>query len=212
MRVVRKKLERKCTQFGETHVMAFTENIEIQWQWQLPNERNLTMIISIYEETSMLQFESRIKKVNGSEEEYMLQLFKLYTAANPTHAEDVTLLAVKRKFMSGISPALRKNIFVFCSDPFAADVTRENLLSFGRQAKNLLSGTENDGGTSDLAGDRVLLATDQRATFDDPTTTNHDGVMAAINNLTLEVSGHVKETEKRFVDIQNTISTISTWK
>ena len=55
MRVVRKKLERKCTQFGETHVMAFTENIEIQWQWQLPNERNLTMIISIYEETSMLQ-------------------------------------------------------------------------------------------------------------------------------------------------------------
>ena len=55
MRVVRKKLERKCTQFGETHVMAFTENIEIQWQWQLPNERNLTMIISIYEETSMLR-------------------------------------------------------------------------------------------------------------------------------------------------------------
>ena len=43
MRVVRKKLERKCTQFGETHVMAFTENIEIQWQWQLPNERNLTI-------------------------------------------------------------------------------------------------------------------------------------------------------------------------
>ena len=159
-------------------------------------------------ESSMLQFESRIKKVNESEEEYMLQLFKLYTAANPTHAEDVTLLAVKRKFMSGISPALRKNIFVFCSDPFAANVTRENLLSFGRQAKNLLSGTENDGGTTDLAGDRVLLATDQRATFDDPTTTNHDGVMAAINNLTLEVSGHVKETEKRFVDIQNTIATM----
>ena len=64
MRVVRKKLERKCTQFGETHVMAFTENIEIQWQWQLPNERDLKMIISIYEETSMntIDHKTRTKK------------------------------------------------------------------------------------------------------------------------------------------------------
>ena len=65
MRVVRKKLERKCTQFGETHVMAFTENIEIQWQWQLPNERNLTMITSIYEETSMLQSTIKQKQRNA---------------------------------------------------------------------------------------------------------------------------------------------------
>ena len=75
MRVVRKKLERKCTQFGETHVMAFTENIEIQWQWQLPNERNLTMIISIYEETSICYNRQERKK----------RLFQSFRVQKNTH-------------------------------------------------------------------------------------------------------------------------------
>ena len=75
MRVVRKKLERKCTQFGETHVMAFTENIEIQWQWQLPNERNLTMIISIYEETSICYNRQERKK----------RLFQRFRVQKNTH-------------------------------------------------------------------------------------------------------------------------------
>ena len=52
----------------------------------------------------MAMFESRIQKVNESEEEYMLELLKLYKTANPNHADAVLLLAVKRKFLSGISP------------------------------------------------------------------------------------------------------------
>ena len=76
----------------------------------------------------MLLFESRVKKVNESEEEFMLVLLKLYSAANPNHAANVKLMAIKRKFLQGISSELRKNIFVFCNDPYHNDVTREILL------------------------------------------------------------------------------------
>ena len=41
-------------------------------------------------ETSMSLFEARLKKVNESDEEYMLQLFMLYKTANPEHAKPVT--------------------------------------------------------------------------------------------------------------------------
>ena len=90
-------------------------------------------------ESSMILFENRTKQMNESEEEFMLQLLRLYTTANPDHVAAVTLIAIKRKFLAGISPVLRSKIFVFCSDPYAAEVTRENLLTHCRTARNLLS-------------------------------------------------------------------------
>ena len=58
-------------------------------------------------ENSMSMFEGRIQKVNETEEEFMLDLLKLYQTANPDHAAAVTLLAVKRKFLAGIAPVLK---------------------------------------------------------------------------------------------------------
>ena len=87
-------------------------------------------------EKSMKLFENRKQKLTESEEEYMLDLFSLYKAANPDHTAAVTLLAVKRKFLDGISPTLRSKLFVFCTDPYEATVTRENLLGHCRTAQN----------------------------------------------------------------------------
>ena len=103
----------------------------------------------------MAMFESRIQKANESEEEYMLELLKLYKTANPDHADAVILLAVKRKFLSGISPILKKNIFVFCNDPLDANVTREHLLSHCRKARNMLLVQNAD--KDEYTVDRVLM-------------------------------------------------------
>ena len=89
-------------------------------------------------ENAAHMFDERILKVNETEEEFMLDLFRLYKAANPEHDAAVTLLAIKRRFMSGISSTLREKISIFCNEPFAVAVTRENLLGFCRQAQNML--------------------------------------------------------------------------
>ena len=86
-------------------------------------------------ENGMMIFESRVKQLNESVEEFMQALVSLYSDANPTHAAEIKLEAVKRKFLQGISPELRKTISVFCNNPF---VTREQLLQHCRQAKTHL--------------------------------------------------------------------------
>ena len=69
-------------------------------------------------ETANTLFERRTQKINETEEEFMLDIMRLYDTANPDHAANVTLLAVKRKFLSGISPAIRSKLSMFCADPY----------------------------------------------------------------------------------------------
>ena len=49
-------------------------------------------------EHSMKLFETHMIKITESEEEFMLALVDLYTAANLTHCDDIKTEAVKRKF------------------------------------------------------------------------------------------------------------------
>ena len=143
-------------------------------------------------ETSMALFDVCVQKADESEEEFMLRLLMLYNTANPNHANAVSLLAVKRKFLAGISPELRKNVHVFCREPLDAAVTRENLLSHCRKARNLMLSGETD---SVYATDRVLAASASSAV------TRDDEIVAAISNLSLRFDEHVSNTEKRFESI-----------
>ena len=129
------------------------------------------------QESSMILFESRVKKVTESEEEFMLELVKLYKAANPQQAAEVVLLAVKRKFLAGIPSNLRNNIFVFCSDPYDNGVSREALLGHCRKAKNLLSNSEPP--AQERSTDRVLPVTEQSPTPNPQL----DGLVAAMSTL-----------------------------
>jgi hypothetical protein len=134
-------------------------------------ESNLTR------EDAMKKFESRVQKINESEEEFMLDLLKLYTLANPTHAAAIQLEAIKRKFMNGISPELRRNVFVFCNNPFAADVTRENLLVYCRNASMHLK-AEN---ATDNSTDNVLPVNNDGGASSEE---SPNAMITAINNLT----------------------------
>ena len=146
-------------------------------------------------EQAMKSFEGRVQGLSESEEEFMLELAKLYSLANPTHAANIKLAAVKRKFMNGISAELRRNVFIFCNNPFAAGVTRENLLAHCRNARMHLSTASSSG--NDCAA--AVTAMDGA----------NGGLIAAVNELTLQVKSHVEATEKRFEEVGEAISVMS---
>ena len=105
---------------------------------ELEKHYNTTAI----KEGKMREFELRTQKVDESEEEFMFELYNLYKRANPSQAAAVQLTAVKRKFLQGIDPEIRRNIFVFCNDPYGAAITRENLVEFSQKAKVYLTTTD----------------------------------------------------------------------
>ena len=148
-------------------------------------------------ESSMHQFDNRVQKANESEEEFMLQLLMLYQTANPDHAAEVSLLAIKRKFLAGISPSLRNKIFVFCTDPFAVAVTRELLLGHCRNARNLLSMQPNN---VESTTDRVLVA---------GASNTDSGLLEAIHNISLQLNDHIRTTDARLDEFGSNIASMS---
>ena len=93
----------------------------------------------------MADFEVRTQRIAESEDEFMLVLVKLFRSANPAADSPTLDVAVKRKFLQGISPSLRRGIFVFCNDPYAAAVSREQLLQHCRKARvHLVPSSEED--------------------------------------------------------------------
>ena len=147
---------------------------------KLKEKYNTTAI----QEIKMTEFESRTQDINESEEEFMFQLNSLYSLANPNQNEAVKLTAIKRKFLQGISPELRKNIYIFCSDPHAATVTRDQLVTFSQRAK--------------------LLTTPQTAThtLQTPSQTQQVAsmepidVIAAMNNLSTQMKENKERTDQ----------------
>ncbi len=160
-------------------------------------------------ETSMTLFEARVKKINESEEEFMLQLLRLYQTANPDHDAAVTLLAIKRKFLAGISPLLRGKIFVFCSAPFENAVTRENLLSHCRKARNLLNTQQAnvaDPSSADYSTDRVLMSSNE---VNLQSGSDENPLVAALNNLSMRFEEHARNTDRRFDNFGDAIAAVS---
>lgn len=94
-------------------------------------------------EEKMIEFETRTQKIDETEEEFMFELYNLYKRANPDQNAGVQLTAIKRKFLQGISPDIRRNIFVFCNDPYDAGVSRDQLVQYSLKAKVYLSNNSN---------------------------------------------------------------------
>ena len=151
-------------------------------------------------EQAMKTFETRVKKIDESEEEFMLDLVKLYSLANPTHSAAIKLAATKRKFLNGVSQELRRNVFVFCNNPFAAAVTRENLLEYCRNARMHLS-VKSESNLDD--SEAVMVANNSAAA------TDVSGMAAAINNLSLQFKNHVENTDRRLNEFGETISVMN---
>ena len=105
----------------------------------LENHYNTTAI----KEEKMIEFETRTQKLDETEEEFMFELYNLYKRANPNQNAQVQLTAIKRKFLQGISPDIRRNIFVFCNDPYDGGVTRDQLVEYCLKAKVYLSNDSN---------------------------------------------------------------------
>ena len=61
-------------------------------------------------EAKMSIVEKRMMRIGETEEAFMLDLLKLFRNANPTATDAILDLAVKRKFLQGISP-------IFCNGP-----------------------------------------------------------------------------------------------
>ena len=152
-------------------------------------------------EASQNLFDNSTKPLNKTEEEYLLHLHRLYKSANPEHTDAVTTLAVKRKFMNGINPTLRQKIFIFCNDPFAAAVTRENLLSHCRSARNLDSQQPDPSPT--YSTDRVLVAANLDSNNNGGV--NENQLVTALNNLSLRLD----ESDQRFDTIENAIASLN---
>ena len=127
--------------------MAAAENLELRKSAQQKYSELKTELESVFNsaasrEARMIEFDNRIQRVNESEDEFMLSLVRLFKTANPDAADDTASLAVKRKFMQGISPELRRSTFIFCSDPFATTITYQQLLEGARKARLQLTPTD----------------------------------------------------------------------
>ena len=120
-----------------------------------------------------------------TEDEFMVSLVKLYKAANPTVSAEVFDTAVKRKFLQGISPVLKKNLFVFCNKPYDPATTRDKLLQHCREAKVHLAPTPEPDSTST---DKVLCI--------DNNQNKNDQILAAINELKLDFNSRLDNTNK----------------
>ena len=86
-------------------------------------------------DTKMTTFEGRIQQVTESVDAFMLELVQLYRGANPQAPDAELQKAVKRKFMQGISPELRRSIFVYNNNPYDGAVTYRTLLEHARNAQ-----------------------------------------------------------------------------
>ena len=151
-------------------------------------------------QSSMILFEGRKQKIQESEEEFMLDLLRLYKAANPDHSAEVTLLAIKRKFIAGISPTLRNKIFIFCADPYANGVTRDALLGHCVAAKNLLA-MDSSEETNERSSDRVLAV--------GAGVEGENSIVAALNNVSLLLSEHIQSTDARFDEFGGALAAIT---
>ncbi len=148
-------------------------------------------------EQKMVLFEQRTQKLDESEDEFMLSLTTLYRAANPDANAPEINKSVKRKFMQGISPHLRRAIYVFTSDPFAVTVTHQRLLESARNAKLSLIGEENP-----LPGAVPAVNTVASAPPTVPASTDTSGPSNA------DVMGAITALAQTLTDVVHVVNTI----
>ena len=103
---------------------------------ELKAHLEVVFITTANKESKMVEFENRFQRIEESEDEFMLNLVKIYIAANPDASEATSTLAIKRKFIHGISSDLCRSTYIFCSRfipdfnhslPPLYDLTRKNV-------------------------------------------------------------------------------------
>ena len=120
----------------------------------------------------------------------MLSLVQLYRAANPYVTEQEFQRAVKRKFLQGISPELRRAIYVFCNDPHALIVSYQRLLEYTRTAKlNIIDSSNHvEEASSTVCSVNVDNTQGQSSSMSSAS----NELLQAISNLTVGLNEHVK--------------------
>ena len=87
----------------------------------------------------MSQFETCIQQIGESEDEFMTAFLQLFCAATPSAKNEDVSHAVKHKFLHRISDQPRRNIFIFCTNPFDDKISHQDLLKARRDASIHLS-------------------------------------------------------------------------
>ena len=131
------------------------------------------------------QFESSHQELNETEDEFMLRLLQLHRSANPTATTAENTRNVKRKFLNGISPEVKKNIFIFCNDPHASTVSVDSLLEAIRKAKLYISGKGDTKSNSNVVNEK---------------SDNNDIILKAIDELRQSLDSHIKSTKEQFAE------------
>ena len=146
----------------------------------------MTKLRTIFDDTTsreskMAMFEERRQKIGETEEEFMLSLLRLHKNANPDATPLILNAALKRKFLQGITPSLKRNLFIFCTNPYSETVSREELLAAARQARNLV-GVHPEASSSLCP---VAVSTDKT-----------EEVLDSIKKLSLQIGSHFTQNNE----------------
>ena len=151
-------------------------------------------------EGKMADFEVHTQRIAESEDEFMLDLVKLFRYANPTADAGILDVAVKRKFLQGISPSLRREIFVFCNDAYAATVSREQLLQHCRKARvHLVASSHED--------KQEILPSSSLNVLEPPSNVTH--VVQAIQDLTTQLAQQMTVMSKKLSEQDEKITVLT---
>ena len=131
------------------------------------------------------EFEKRHMKIDETEEEFMLDLVKLYRSANPDSADPEKCRNVKRKFLNGIPSNLKRNVFVFCNDPHSTTVSVDNLLEAVRKAKLYISERDN-------TSESINVVESERVESESSI------LLKAIDGLRQSLDTHIRTTTEQF--------------
>ena len=172
--------------------LAVAEQLEVEKSTQqtfteLKNRLETVFNTIASKEAKMVEFENRIRRVDESEDEFMLSLVKIYTAANPDAEAETSKLAIKRKFMNGISAEPRRSIYIFCNEPYEATVTYQGLLEHARKARLQLADQS----------ERMAVAAITN-TPNPASTTQENNLLLAINNLEKSVNQRIDSIERKY--------------
>ena len=176
---------------------AILEDFEVQTGEHQKYSDLSALLIKHYDTTAnrehkMAAFEVRTQNIDETEEEFMFELYNLYTSANPDLDPEIQTTAIKRKFLQGISPEIKRNIFVFCNDPYATAVSRDKLLEYCRNAKVYLSAQSSTNSSATIGN-----VSREENSNGDSSYSGRNEVLSAIERLNTQLQQHVNQTEER---------------
>lgn len=185
--------------------LAVAEQLEYERDGTQTYAQVKTRLESVFDssagrEKRMIDFENRTQRADETEDEFMLSLVQLYRSANPQTPDAEFQKSVKRKFLQGISPELRRAIFVFNSDPHSTVVSYQRLLEYARNARLNIVDT-----TVETPSMSVNSVNQHEGAAAVSTNTNNE-LLQAINNLTSSVNDHLSLFRDQQVDSVNVTS------